>query len=179
LAATALEGTGKTGTTTDAERRLLSEASWHALRRLAGHQPARFPPAEAKQSPAETRPRVSRRAAARLEEILRGDDHEHLGEWLSIAAAADKLVPPSLLPPLLEQGAARPDLRTGIVKVGGQRVGWLASQNEEWAFAAIADPIEAFTAGVRSARVAALQELRRQDPTKALATLAAGWSKEG
>src|SRR5262249_1461114 len=35
------------------------------------------------------------------------------------------------------------------------------------------------TAGVRGARVAALQELRRQDPAKALATLAEGWSKEG
>src|SRR5207249_1290305 len=179
LTAVALEGTAKSATGAEAERRLLNEAGWHMLRQLAGRRPAKFAVADERQAPEEARPLVSRAAALRLEEILRTDDREHVDEWLELAAAAGKRVPPSLLPPLLEQAAVRSDLRAPTLPVGGGRVSWLAHQNEEWAFADIADPLEAFHSGVRAARVAALAELRSHDPAAALATLAEGWQKEG
>ncbi|TMC39209.1 MAG: hypothetical protein E6J28_03970 [Chloroflexi bacterium] len=179
LTAIALEGTAKSAAGAEAERRLLNEAGWHMLRQLAGRRPAKFTVAEERQAPQEAQPLVSRAAALRLEEILRTDDREHVDEWLELAAAAGKRVPPSLLPPLLEQAAVRSDLRAPTLHVGGGRVSWLAHQNEEWAFADIADPLEAFHSGVRAARVAALAELRSHDPAAALATLAEGWQKEG
>jgi hypothetical protein len=181
LTSLALQGTGKAEANPEPERHLLDEAAWHTLRKLAGHQPARIARiSEAEtEAPLETRPYVPPPAATRLEEILRTDDHEHLGEWLSIAASVHKLVPPSLLPALLERGEEQSQLRSTILEVGGHRVLWLAAQNEEWAFAAIADPPEAFKSGIRTARVAALAELRRQDPAAALATLIQGWAQEG
>lgn len=179
LTAIALEGTAKTAGDGDAQRRLLSEAAWHTLTRLAGRKTETFTAATATEAPGEELPLVSRAAATRLEEILRSEDREHLGEWLQLAAHTRKRVPPSLLPPLLERGEEKSDLRADILATGGARVGWLAGQNEEWAYAAIADPQEAFKTGIRSARVAALAVLRRQDPVAALATLADGWSREG
>jgi hypothetical protein len=179
LTSLALQGTGKAGASPEPERHLLDEAAWHTLRRLAGHQPAKVASTRETEAPPETRPYVPPPAATRLEEVLRTDDHEHLGEWLSIAASVQKLVPPSLLPALLERGEEQSNLRLTILEVGGHRVHWLAAQNEEWAFAAIADPTEAFKSGIRTARVAALAELRRQDPAAALATLMQGWPQEG
>lgn len=99
LTATALEGTSKSASGDEAERRLLSEASWHTLRRLAGGKADQIGGGGSALAPEETRPLVSRAAATRLEEILRSDERGHLGEWLDIAAAAGKRVPPSLLPP--------------------------------------------------------------------------------
>jgi Family of unknown function (DUF5691) len=183
LIAAALEGTtrstGSGPVQDDPQRRLLSEAAWHTLVRLAGQKAQTFTGTSAVEAPAESLPLVSRAAASRLEEILRSDDREHIGEWLDLAARARKRVPPSLLPSLLERGAEKSELRGTIIATGGARLGWLAAQNEEWAYAAIADPAEAFSSGIRAARAAALGLLRRQDPAAALALLAAGWSKEG
>jgi len=179
LTSLALQGTAKAAASPEPERHLLDEAAWHTLRRLAGHQPAKIARIADTEAPPETRAHVAPPAAARLEEILRTDDNEHLGEWLSIAASVQKLVPASLLPPLLERGEEQPGLRATILEVGGHRVHWLAAQNEEWAFAAIAEPLEAFKSGIRAARVAALAEMRRQDPVTALATLTQTWEQEG
>jgi hypothetical protein len=179
LTSIALQGTGKSAANPEPERHLLDEAAWHTLRRLAGHQPPKIANTRDTEAPPETRPYVGSPAAGRLEEILRTDDHEHLAEWLSIAASVHKLVPASLLPALLERGEEQSSLRATVLEVGGHRVHWLAAHNEEWGFAAIADPLEAFKSGVRTARVAALAELRRQEPAAALATLAQGWAQEG
>ena len=180
LTAVALEGTSKGPVADDKpERQLLKEAGWHTLTRLAARRPDRFAVADTWPAPDERRALVSRAAAARLEEILRTDDREHLREWLAIASRAGKRVPASLLPPLLERGAEAPALRRDIMSAGGLRVGWLAHHNEEWAFADIADPDEAFKSGIRAARVAALAVLRQNDPASALETLAASWQQEG
>jgi len=179
LTSLALQGTGKAAANPEPERHLLDEAAWHTLRRLAGHQPAKITRIAETEAATETRPYVATPAAGRLEEILRTDDHEHLVEWLFIAASVQKLVPPSLLPSLLERGEEQSQLRAAILEVGGHRVHWLAAQNDEWGFAAIADPLESLKSGVRTARVAALAELRRQDPAAALATLMQSWAQEG
>jgi len=179
LTSLALEGTARTQAGAQAPRRLLEEAGWHALRRLAGHKPVSMQAGAVAAAPPESRPYASQVAASRLEEILRTEDHDHLGEWLSLCAAAGKLVPASLIPPLLEHAVGRSNFRQAALEVGGERIKWLAAFNDEWSFAAITYPIEAFRSGDRSARAAALTRMRAIDPAGALATLADGWSKEG
>jgi uncharacterized protein DUF5691 len=179
LTTQALQGTATATDGAEAERRLLNEAGWHVLRRLAGRKSIQIQLGVVSEAPPESLPCVSARAARRLEEILRTDDHDHLEEWLLLCAAVKKLVPPSLLPPLLERATGRANLRQSVLEVGGKRVQWLAGRNEEWSYAAIADPVEAFRSGSRPARVAALAEMRRQDPAGALTALTDGWAKEG
>ena len=93
LTSLALQGTGKAAANPEPERHLLDEAAWHTLRRLAGHQPAKITRIAETEAATETRPYVATPAAGRLEEILRTDDHEHLVEWLFIAASVQKLIP--------------------------------------------------------------------------------------
>jgi hypothetical protein len=164
----------------DPARELLSVAARLAVRRLAGWAPAQglVPAAAAAPAPPEERPTVSPAAAARLDGKLAGDGAELLPEWLELAHGRQLIVPPRLLPALLDHAGRQVAAREPVLAVIGQRGRWLAGQVPGWAFAALGDPDSAFETGARPARAAALRELRRRDPAGALSRLAGGWAGE-
>ena len=53
--------------------------------------------------------------------------------WLTTAASHDRVVPPYLLPALLEVGSTRPSsVKAPIAGAVGERGAWLAARNPEW-----------------------------------------------
>jgi len=109
--------------------------------------------------------------------MLAGDHTELLPEWLALAAGR-RVVPPRLLPAVLDHAAGRAPLRQAVIDVIGRRGRWLAGRVPGWDFAALADLDAAFATGTRPARVSALRELRRRDPADALSRLAERWPQE-
>jgi hypothetical protein len=179
--ASALAGTARrplTGAGGDPERALLSSVAALAVRRLAGWAPPRSALPAGVPCPAEERRTVASAAALRLDAMLGGDHAELLPEWLALAGAGGLVVPPRLLPALLAHAESHAQVREAVLEVIGRRGRWLAARVPGWAFAALGDLEAAFETGTRTARTAALRELRRQDPAAALDRLAASWPAE-
>jgi hypothetical protein len=183
LAGTARQPLPRDGAATDRADpagELLSVAARLATRRLAGWTPPRVPQpaATADPAPPEEDGTVPPAAAGRLAAMLAGDGAELLAEWLDLAGGRRLIVPPRLLPALLDHAGRQAAAREPVLAVIGRRGRWLAGQVPGWAFAAVADPDAAYETGARPARAAALRELRRRDPGAALRRLAAGWPGE-
>ena len=87
-------------------------------------------------APAESVPRASDHAGGFLQRLLKGDFSsiatELQREWLQTAQATNQLVPPQLLPLLLDAASSKPELRTLLPSTVGERGQWLAKQNPNW-----------------------------------------------
>jgi uncharacterized protein DUF5691 len=182
--AVAIAGTGHVPLPADGgdagspEQRLLDAAARLAVQRLAGWRPppmAGSPPPRCEPEPA---PYVPAAAAARLADLLRTRHSERLPEWLDLAGASGQVVPPELLPELLEAVRARPDLRPSALRVGGVRGRWLAAANPEWTFPDGATGHQHLDEGELSLRAAALRTMRRADPDAAREHLEGRWAGE-
>jgi hypothetical protein len=161
---------------------VLDAAALLLARRRAGRvlEPAtgESPPPAAPESV----PELSTLAADVLGRRLAGTDGLVLPALLEATAAAGRIVPPPLLPALLEVATRHRELREVATLVCGQRGRWLAGFRPEWAWLAgrPADPSDpqVWTTGGRTARHAHLAALRAQDPAAARELLAAGWAQE-
>jgi hypothetical protein len=186
LLSVALIGTDRRSSTVDADKVLDAAASWAVYRRagaLAGTEAAND------SSPAgpETLPPVGDGAARRLAGLVGGDiggiDSVTRGlliaEWLEIAAERSRLVPPSVLPDLLDYGRYHVNLRELIAAVGGVRIQWLAGQNPDWRYLttveSTSDDPEAWSTGTTGQRAGYLRELRGRDPDAARELLESEW----
>ncbi len=162
------------------EQALLSLAALQGLYERAGAvavcHAAPLPPT----CPDEEAPRAGQQAGACLGRMLAGDFVELLPEWLELAARADQLAPPELLPPLLDAAAAKPELREPILAVLGQRGRWLAEQNSAWGWVSggIAEDETVWQVGDRPARALFLARLRRTQPDRARELLHGTWKEE-
>lgn len=159
----------------DPESHLLSAAAATALYRAAGRAWLRATDAPPAAAPDEEARPVGPAAAARLRGLLAGRDRGLLPEWLAVAAARPCLVPPVLLPALLDLATARADLRPAARTVGGRRGGWLAAQRATWAWALPAADPAAWTHPDRTVRRRHLEARRAEDPGDGLALLAGAW----
>ncbi len=191
MLATALVGTDRRSTNaaaagTDPAGDLLEQAAAWSVYRRAGVRPVRGLVAP-EPAPDETTTTVGEAAAARLADLLDATElavTEYRGgfvaEWLSVAAARNRRVPPELLPALLDAGRRRTELRPMIVAAGGLRTGWLAVQNPEWTYLtaevaeSTADPAF-WHEGTKDQRAGYLTAARRADPAAARDVLAADW----
>ena len=96
--------------------------------------------------------------------------------WLETAAAADRVVPPRLLPALLELGTTRPAaVRRAIAAAVGQRGAWLASRNPAWRWLATPDDVRETS----SDTLAEVLALRRSDPSGGRALVEETWETDG
>jgi hypothetical protein len=185
LLATALVGTDRRPGIAAAA--LLDRAAAASVYRRAGIRPVAgiAPPAPA---PLEENPVVRAAAANRLAILadpdIFGDATIRLAllkEWLTEAAGRGWLVPPELLPDLLDLGRRQRELRPLVVAAGGARLAWVAQQNPEWTYILRTEDSSARDAaswheGTRGQRVAYLTALRRTDPAAGRALLAEEWS---
>lgn len=161
------------------ERMLLAVAGAVALYQRVGTLPGR----DDREVPASAEPDNQRlcsvRAAQQLEVMLAGTHAGALPEWLRAAGERELRVPEYLLPELLQAGRQDRALREPILAVAGRRGRWLAAQNREWNYLAIADEEDtAWETGSRTARQLILGRIRATDPERARAMLAETWAQE-
>ncbi|MFN7623405.1 MAG: DUF5691 domain-containing protein, partial [Acidobacteriota bacterium] len=135
-------------------QRLLDQAAVLALARRAGYlatrvaSPAMIAPSPGAATTAD-RPVCRPAAAARLVTIL-ATRRRLLPEWLALLDAARGLIPPGLLPEMLELGAAQPPLQPLLRRLVGERGRWLAGLEQRWNWAAaISIPPEPLPPGER------------------------------
>lgn len=162
---------------------LLDRAALAAVRRRAGQRPRRIAPPPP--APDETAPLIDGPALVRLQSILAGRHPEVLPEWLDLAAATGRRLPPEVLPALLDRARSNTQVRPVLARLGGARARWLAEHNPAWLFflesadpeETVFDP-EAWKTGTPALRRLHLAALRRTDPAAARDLLAQTWTHE-
>ncbi|NYI94033.1 hypothetical protein HNR12_000310 [Streptomonospora nanhaiensis] len=115
---------------------LLDRAALAAVRRRAGRTALRVPPdspGRLPQAAPDTAPEVPGPAVLRLSSVLNADT-PLLREWLGLAAERGMVVPPDVLPDLLNRGARDHDLGRLMVRVVGERGRWLAAVSDRWSY---------------------------------------------
>lgn len=172
LASTALVGTDRRPYDGD----LLGAAAVEVARRRAGRRPVQTGSGEA--APEEEQEPVGRPAAERLTRILGGEYERLLPEWLAVAAATGRRVPPYVLPELLERGRWDRSVRAHLGVIAGRRGRWLAARNPAWAYLLDEPTGETWELGSAADRRAYLRRLRKRDPAEARRLLESTWERE-
>ncbi len=164
----------------DPEAAVLEVGAALGLYRQAGWRPPvdTGPPLPA--SPPEHQPVCSEAAVQRVDAMVDGAYRQVLGEWLALAGAVGRLVPPERLPGLLDVATANPALRASTVDVIGERGRWLAGLNPAWAWAlgGGADEPAVWATGSAAARRLLLARTRASDPAAARELLLSTWASE-
>ncbi len=161
------------------ESLLESAALGDAVRRagaVAVHAPAGDEPA-----PPETRT-VAPSPAVQILELLLTQMPVAAGardllviQWLGAAESAERIVPPRLLPQLLEVGGARSTaVRSAIARVVGERGAWLAARNPEWGWLGVRPEQDASPDGARARIAETWETAGAQERAAAVAGLLAG-----
>jgi len=162
----------------DREAHLLAAAGLTAMWRLAGARPARDSRPVPDPCEPESAPTLGPRASHYLERMLAGQFQEVLPEFLEAMSSPTKVVPPELVPDLLEKARENAPLRRFLPKVTGRRGQWLAAKNPLWRDLAAAPDEAVWETGKSDERVALLSHLRATNPGRAIELLASTWKQE-
>jgi len=121
-------------------------------------------------------------ASALLARIVEKGQTPLLVEACRLLTGAGRCLPPRLLPRVLELGRQSAALREPLRQALGQRGAWLAAQNPDWKFAALAsvelDEPRLWDEGDIRQRAAFLRRLRMTDPAEARRLLEAAFTGE-
>jgi hypothetical protein len=165
----------------EAEPRLLAAAAITGVCERAGRQPLPAPAAPAPACPDEVLAPCPETVTAAFLGMVRGHRAEVLPEALELLARGRYVLPPIVLPELLDLGQSKRELRDCLRPVLGRRGEWLAAQNPDWAYvtasAAPRHEVDWQTAA-REERLAWLRHLREIDPARARELLSATWDQE-
>lgn len=137
--------------------------------------------ADVKLAPAqlETIPYCSLQRSEQLQQIIRYQYEELLEEILNCLVQEQRLVPPALLPDLLDFGKKSQHLVTLLQQATGARGQWLAQQRPDWHYLHQVDLEEKdFFYGDAAQRLLYLNELHKQAPSKAIELLEQTWATE-
>lgn len=122
------------------------------------------------------------KSVARLTRIIEKQQAPLLAEACCLLAEAGRCLPVRLLPRALELGRQSAALREPLRRALGQRGAWLAAQNPDWKFAALAsvepDEQRIWDEGDVRQRTAWLRRLRTTDPAEARRLLEAAFTGE-
>ena len=162
------------------EHALLSLAALSALHESIGGLPVSDNAPSPQPCVPEKELHVSGAASSLLGRLLGGESVDLLPEWLMLASKAGQLARPEALPPLLDMGNSKPDMRESILPVIGERGRWLAGQNPDWAWVSGAAKHDesVWHTGERPARLLFITRLRQSDPKRARELLAETWKDE-
>jgi hypothetical protein len=166
------------------EQTLLSLAALSSIHERIGSLPPNDSRAPIAVAAAESLPRASNHAGGFLHRVLKGDFSsiatELLREWLQTARATNQLVPPALLPLLLDAATSKPELRTILPSTVGERGQWLAKQNPNWSYvhSATAPDETKWETGELRERLALIQQLRGINPNRARELVLSTWKEE-
>jgi hypothetical protein len=119
---------------------------------------------------------MSEKAAGLLKRILAGEFEDTLHEFLDLAVTRGLVAPPETIPALL--GLGKGELRPLVLAVSGERGPWLAAHNPAWAFALARAPQDAWEHGTRIERVAALEQVRLNNPEQACQWVQSTWQQD-
>jgi Family of unknown function (DUF5691) len=162
---------------------LLDRAALLTAARRAGRRPDRAEPLPV--CALDPRPTVSPAAARRLRRLIGGEQPDLLTEWLTAAVARGLLLPPQLLPALLDRARrirpADQGLPGLLAAAGGPRARWLADLNPDWEHA-VEEPSaddQTWRLGDTRQRRGYLASLLTRDPSAARALITGGWAAAG
>jgi hypothetical protein len=147
---------------------------------VAGTRPVALPDEAMAACPAETRPFLPPAMVDAGLRLLGGDFAELIDEWLALGTAAGAVVPPRSLPAVLQFATRNQEHRAAVRKLCGERGLWLAKQRGEFSWLLEDAPVDesAWDEGQPTERLAWLRQLRRSDPARARAAVAAQWAGE-
>ena len=121
-------------TNIDKEEQFLQIASLAFNYRQSGIQPLQKEGINIPVAPPEDKPYCSPKAFMVIKDILEEDATVLLNLWLKLSAEKRQLIPPSLLPALLDKANSQKSLRTNVENCMGKRGEWLCGFNENWRF---------------------------------------------
>lgn len=138
-------------------------------------------PSEAGQiAPEETLDYCHNQRRYQLQYILKHRYDEMLIELLDLLKDRCQIVPPDLLPELLNYGIKRPNIQPLIIACIGNRGHWLAQFSEDWSYAqTITKTEEIFFYGNHEERLNFLRKIRLEQPNHVLELLEQVWDREG
>jgi hypothetical protein len=169
----------------DREELLLLRCGAQAVYDLAGREPAAGVEAISPALP-ESRPTGSRKLAGLLQNALATNANDLVVEFLRLMEAGRIVVPPDLLPQLLDCGD--PQIRARALPVLGERGRWLSRLNPDWSWVerGVVHLSESgqqelrrlWDEGTIAERGQVLSRWRRSDPNEARDRLAEVFAKE-
>jgi hypothetical protein len=162
----------------DREAALLAAAGLTSFWRLAGSRPPKDRRPMPAASEPELAPILSRRAGHCLERMLAGQFQEALPEFLEAVASVGAIVPPHLLPDMLDVARGNESIRPFLSRTIGRRGAWLSAQNPLWSDLTASPDEAAWETGKSGERTALLSHLRATDPAKAIELLRSTWDQE-
>ncbi len=130
--------------------------------------------------PPEPRAELSAASIDAVMRLLKGEFPEVLPEWLRLASASGRVVPPRSLPELLTAAKKDRSLRPAVRDIAGERGLWIARRHVEfsWLLEEAAVDDSAWNDGQPAERLAWLRQTRATDPTRAAAEITAHWPGE-
>ena len=130
--------------------------------------------------PPETRPMLSVSAAEAGSRMVEGEFPEVLPEWLALAVASGKVLPPRTLAVMLGTATKSTGLRKAMAALAGERGRWLARRHSRFSWLLGESKVDdsAWDHGNPSERIAWLRQTRRDDPAKARDAVNAQWAGE-
>jgi hypothetical protein len=162
----------------DKESRFLKKAAVIYNYRQCGFAPAQKTELTFTPAAPETYPYCSDIAAQLLNAILNEDNIPLLELWLTLCSQNQLLLPPDLLPAVLDKAIKAEKLQPLIIACSGNRGEWLSKLNPEWNYFASLPDEETWQTGNLQDRVKVLRKVRLQEPEKALAWIQQTWPQE-
>ncbi|GGH65990.1 hypothetical protein HNQ91_001966 [Filimonas zeae] len=164
--------------TLDREEQLLQLAALAFNYRQAGVQPLYKEGVGITPAPAEEKTYCNPAAAQALKEVLDEDSIGLLQLWLQQCVRAQQLLPPLLLPALLQKSVQQKTLRPAVELCMGNRGRWLCGFHKEWLALPAMSEEDRWQTGTPDMRKQVLQQIRETDPAKALEWLQQTWPQE-
>jgi hypothetical protein len=162
----------------DREAALLAAAGLTSFWRMAGSRASKDRRPLPAASEPEVAPILSERASHCLERMLGGQFQEALPEFLEAVSSAGAIVPPHLLPDMLDVARGDQSIRPFLLGTIGRRGVWLIAQNPLWSDMTAAPDEAAWETGKPGERSALLSHLRATDARKAIELLRSTWDQE-
>lgn len=147
---------------------------------VAGTNPLALPEEAMPACPAETRPFLPPAMVDAGLRLLGGDFAELIDEWLALGTAAGAVVPPRSLPAVLQFATRNQEHRAAVRNLAGERGFWVARLRSEFSWLLEEAPVDedAWDEGQPAERIGWLRQMRRSDPPRARAAVAAQWAGE-